>query len=181
MNRRAGGAPRNETMRYLWLVPLSYAALVIDTTWSDAARIGPVAPDVPLLAALAWALFDRDERAFLAAGAVMLAADLASPGRAGVGAGAMLVVAFALAALRRGFGHERLAARWALLVAAALAWTLAVGLAARCLGDVELDWSEVAWRAVGTALLTAAAALPVLMLLGWWGESARRCRAPDGV
>jgi len=124
---------------------------------------------------------DRNERAFLAAGAVMLAADLAAPGRVGLGAAAMLVVAFAVAALRRRVGVASLAARWTLFAAAALAWTLAVGLAGRCLGDVELNWSEVAWRAAAAALLTAAAALPALMLLGWLTESSCRFRVPDGA
>jgi rod shape-determining protein MreD len=163
-------------MRLLLLVPTVYAAAVLETSLADAISVGPLTPDLLALVAVAWILVTPGRWAFLAAGAIGLAADLVSPGRLGVGMASFLVVGYLLAKLRAKFEMDHLV--WqvpAVWVATSLA-ALGPAVASWLWGETSVPLPTLLVRAAGVGVYTTGVGLPVLMVLGWIREPFRARR-----
>jgi rod shape-determining protein MreD len=157
-------------MRVALLALFTYLAAVAETSLVDAIGIGGIAPDMLALVALVWLLTARGPWAFLAAGAIALVADLIAPGRIGVGAAWMLLVGYAVTRARMRLKVDHLAIQAPAVFAAVAVWAAGVGLTGRLVGDVSLPWWSVLSRSAGVGLYTAAASVPVLMVVGWIRE-----------
>jgi len=157
-------------MAILLFVILAYLAAVAQPTLVPLLRVGDAAPDLLALLAVVWALRTRSRYGFLGAGAIALAGDLISPGRIGLGAGWMLLVAFGLVwfQTRRRLCHPAL--QTAVVLVAVTLWAGALGLSCRAFGQVDTEIVVLLRGALATGVYTAGVALPVLMVLGWWNE-----------
>jgi rod shape-determining protein MreD len=157
----------------LLILPIVYAAALLETSLADVVRVGHVTPDLFALVAVVWLLLVPAERSFLVAGAIGLAADLIAPGRVGLGLACFLLVGYGVARLRARCELEHLVGRLAVVFAAAT--LLAAGLAAGrwLMGETSLPLSTMATRALGVGLYTAGVSLPVWMLIGWLREPLR--------
>lgn len=161
----------------LWVM-LVYLAAVAETAIAPLLRVGDTAPDLLALLAVVLALRWGNRYAFLGSGAIALAGDLISPGRVGLGAAWMLLVGFALGRFHRRWPLRHAPLQSAALLLAVAIWASGLGLSCRLLGAVETAIPTIICRAVYTGAYTAAVALPVLMVLGWWDE--RREPLPRG-
>jgi len=157
-------------MRFLVLIPIVYAAAVLETSLVDVLRIGNVTPDLLALTAIVWLLFANGPRAFLAAGAIALVGDPIAPGRLGVGMGWMLLVGYGVSQLRARVKCDHLVGQLTVTWAAVTIWATGVGLTGRLLGEVAMPASTILARAVGVGCYTAGVALPLLLAIGWIGE-----------
>ena len=160
-------------VRLLLLVPIVYAAAVLETSIGDVMLVGDVTPDLLALVAIVWLMTANGPRAFPVAGAVALVGDLIAPGHLGVGMAWMLLVGYALTRLRTRLKPDHLVVQVLTVAAAVTVWAAGVGLTGRLLGDVSLPWATLLARAAGVGLYTAAVGLPVLMVLGWIREPLR--------
>ena len=154
-------------MAYLLLIVFVYLAAVADTALGEVLRVGNVMPDLVALVAIAWLVLVRSRWAFLTAGAVALLGDLIAPGRIGVGAAWMLLVGFGLNWLAPRIRSRWMPVRLALVAAGLIVWCVGVAVTANALADTTLPLATLLARATGTAVYTAAVAVPVLMVAGW--------------
>ena len=154
-------------MRILALIPLIYAAAVLETSLADVVRVGRVGPDLLAVLAFVWLLTWPGCNALCIAGIVGLASDLISPGRIGPATACFLLV---------GYGVTRLRARIAIdhvLWQAAVVWAAvtlsALGLATGrwLLGEVLTAPSVLLMRSLGVGVYSAGVSLPLLMVIGW--------------
>jgi len=163
---------------------LVYAAAAGETALVDALAVRQVTPSLIALAALTWQLACPGPYAFLGAGAIALAGDLLVPGRIGLGAAAMLVVAYAVRRLRDRFRVEHYALQLPFVFAATSAWALGTsGL--RAVFDRSATGLAVFEQSLLVAAYTTALALPVLMVVAWvretssWGNAAGASAGAD--
>ena len=163
-------------MRYLLLVPIIYAAAVLQTSLAGVLCIGHVGPDLMALLAVIWLLTDSQPRAFVAAGAIGLVGDLIASGRVGLGMACFLLVGYALGRLRARLPADHLVGRVTIVLVAVSLTSLGIGTAGWLLGDPSPGLREIVARSVGVGIYTAGASLPVLMILGWISEPYRVSR-----
>jgi rod shape-determining protein MreD len=156
--------------RLLLLVLAAYAAAVAETALAGTLEIHQVAPSLIALAALAWPLVLPGPHAFLGAGVIALAGDLAAPGRIGAGAAAMLAVAYAVGRLQSRARIEHYLLQVAVLAAGTFAWAIASGLLRVLCGEVPFGLPSLLRHSFLVAAYTAAVALPVLMTVAWLRE-----------
>jgi rod shape-determining protein MreD len=161
-------------MRYLLLIPVVYAAAVVETSLGDVLAVGRVTPDLLALVAVLWVVTSRSRWAFLAAGAIGLASDLIAPGRLGVGMACFFLVGYGLAQLRAKLPTDHLAARVPVVAAAVTLLAALLATAHGLLGDVPGPLPPLVLRALGAGAYTAGLALPVLMILSWTGKPVPR-------
>jgi rod shape-determining protein MreD len=154
-------------MRFLLLAMAVYVAAVLQTTLVDGVRIGQSTPDLFLLAAIAWLLCGKERYGFLGAGLAGLAADLASPGRLGVGAAWLLLVGYAVSRVKVRFAVEHWTTQVPVVALATAVWAAAMGLTRWLSGEVAIGPAAVVQRALGVGLYTGAVSLPLLLVMGW--------------
>ncbi len=157
-------------MAILLLVILVYLAAVAETALVPLLRVGHTTPDLMALLAVVLALRWRNRYGFLGSGAIALVGDLISPGRVGLGAAWMLLLAFGLGRFQRRARLRHPAGQTAAVLLSVACWAGALGLSCRLLGPVEAGIATILCRAVYTGAYTAAVGLPALMVLGWWDE-----------
>jgi len=158
-------------MHILLLIPIVYAAAMLDTALGDVVRIGAIAPDLLAMTAVMWILLAGGPRAFLVAGAIALLADLIAPGPLGIGAAWMLLVGYPLCRLRKNVKIDNLAVRVAVVCVAVTLWATGVGLTGYLFSDIDTRPMTVVLRAGGVGIYTAAVSVPLFMVAGWIGES----------
>ncbi len=154
-------------MRAVWLFLAIYAAVAVETGLGDRLAIGRVAPDVAALVAVVWLLVSSGPAGLLGAGAAVLAADLVSAGRIGVGLFWMMPVALLVVRTRRWSALGGIAASGVIVFVAASLFAVATALTRWILGEVDAGLTEVLLRAVGVGCYTASLSLPVLLVLRW--------------
>jgi len=163
-------------MYILLLPPIVYAAAVLDTLLGDVLCIGSVAPDLLAMTAVAWILVAAGPRAFCVAGMIALVGDLIAPGQLGIGTAWMLVIGYGLCRLRGKLKTDNLSLRVLAVWVAVTLWAMGVGLSGCLLsgylfGQVATPVTTVFFRAAGVGVYTAAVSVPLLMVMGWIGES----------
>jgi rod shape-determining protein MreD len=154
-------------MWLLLLIPIVYAAAVLETSLADVIQVDCVAPDLLALVAVIWLLWSTGRWSFLTAGLIGLVGDLIAPGRVGLGMASFLCVGYALARFReKGRPHH--------LVWQVPAVCLAVTVLAACIatgrwlsGETSVALSTLLLRAVGVGVYTAGVSVPILMVVGW--------------
>jgi len=160
-------------VRLFLLLPILYAAAVLETSLADVLQVGHVAPDLLAMIAIVWVLLAAGPRAFLIAGAIGLLADLIAPGRVGPGLACYLLVGYAVGRLRTRFLPDhpvgQVATVW--VAVSVLASGLAIGR--WLLGETSLAPGLLLGRAVGVGVYTAGVSLPVLMIVHWIREPSR--------
>ena len=163
-------------MRLLLLVPIVYAAAVLQTSLADVISVGCVTPDLMALLAVIWVLVTTGRRTFLVAGAIGLAADLISPGHLGIGTASFLLVGYGLTRLRTKLDLEHLVWQvfWVGAAATVLATSQAIG--SWLLGETAVPLATLLVRALGVGLYTAGVSVPLVMLIGWIREPFRARR-----
>jgi len=157
-------------MAILLLLTLVYLAAVAETTLVPLLRVGGAAPELLALLAVIVALRTRSRYGFLVPGLIVLAGDLTAPGRIGLGTAWMLLVAFVLVRWRAGSRLRRFPAQLAVVPVAVGTWAVGLSMTCRLLGEIEGGMRAILSNALGGAIYTAAVALPVLMVLGWWDD-----------
>jgi rod shape-determining protein MreD len=155
-------------MRFVSLVTAAYVALAFDAALVDLIAVDRVVPDLLAIVALVWLLScPASAQAVVAAAAIGLAADLAAGGRIGAGMASFACVGYAATKLRTKIDTDHPLVQTALTWPAATAIALAVAVAR--VADGEL--ATPAWAAIVRSLFvggyTAAASLPVWMVLSW--------------
>jgi len=162
----------------LLLLPIVYAATVIQTSLVDVIQVGRVAPDLLALVAVVWLLVTGGPRAFLVAGAIGLGADLISPGRVGPGMACFLLAGYVVTWLRKRLPLDQLVWQVVVVGLAVTVLELSTGAARWLLGESTLAGRTLLWRAAGVGIYTAGISLPICMVLGWLREPylARRRR-----
>jgi rod shape-determining protein MreD len=157
----------------LLLLPIVYAAAVLETSLTDAIRVGYVTPDLLALVAVIWILVTTGRRTFLVAGAIGLAADLISPGRLGAGMASFLLVGYGLTRLRTKLELEHLL--WQVPLVGVSTTVLAAGQAmgSWLLGETAVPLTTLLVRALGVGVYTTGVAVPLLMVIGWVREPYR--------
>ncbi len=158
-------------MYILLLLPIVYAAAVLDTLLGDALRIGSVAPDLLAMTAVVWMLVAAGPRSFCVAGMIALVGDLIAPGQLGIGTAWMLLIGYGLCRLRGYFVTGNLPLRVLAVWVAVTLWAMGVGLSGCLLGQVATPVTTVLCCAAGVGVYTAALSLPLLMVIGWIRES----------
>lgn len=161
-------------MRVLMLIPLIYLAAVLETSLADVIRVGQVGPDLLALVAMAWLLTATGQRSFLAAGAVGLASDLASPGRTGLAAACFLLVGYGVQRLRARLAIKHAAGQVAVVWAAVTLISTALALGRWLLGEAVAPPRVLLVRSLGVGVYTAGVSLPLWMVMAWLREP--RCR-----
>jgi rod shape-determining protein MreD len=156
-------------MRYLLLAIGVFVAAVLQTSLVDDVRIGAVTPDLFLLVAMVWLFSGNGQYGFLGAGAVGLAADLASPGRLGIGAAWLLLVGYVLNRIMVRLALEHWTTQVPAVVLATAVWAAGMGLTRWLLGEVVIGPLAIFQRALGVGLYTGAISLPLLLALSWTG------------
>jgi rod shape-determining protein MreD len=149
---------------------LVYAAAVGETAMVDALAVRQVAPSLIALAALTWQLAWPGPYAFLGAGVIALAGDLFVPGRIGLGAAAMLIVAYATGRLRDRLRIEHYAWQIPLIFAATSVWATGSGVLRAMFGEAAVGVAMLG-QSLLVGVYTALLALPVLMVLAWLRET----------
>jgi rod shape-determining protein MreD len=157
-------------MRYLLLVPIIYIAAVLQTSLGGLLSVGHVGPDLMALAAIVWLLYDSQPRAFLAAAAIGLVADLIAPGRVGLGMACFLLVGYAVCRLRTKLPAEHLVGRATIILIAVGLISMAIGCVGPLLGQASPGLSQVVARSIGVGVYTAGISIPLLMIAGWISE-----------
>ena len=163
-------------MRTLLLVPIVYAATVIQTSLADVVQVGRATPDLLALVAIVWLLTAGGSRGFLAAGAIGLWADLISPGRVGPGMACFLLVGYAVSLLRRRMPLDHLVWQVAVVGLAVTVLEISIGTGRWLLDESTLAGQTLLWRAAGVGAYTAGISLPVFMVLGWLRQPRLRRR-----
>jgi hypothetical protein len=163
-------------MYILLLLPIVYAAAVLDTLLGNVLHIGSVAPDLLAMTAVVWILVAAGPRAFCVAGMIALVGDLIAPGQLGIGTAWMLLIGYGLCRLRGYFVTGNLPLRVLAVWVAVTLWAIGVGLSGYLLsgyllGQVATPVTTVLCRAAGVGVYTAALSLPLLMVIGWIRES----------
>ena len=160
-------------MRLFLLLPILYAAAVLETSLADVIQVGHVTPDLLAMIAILWVLLAAGPRTFLVAGAIGLVADLIAPGRVGLGLACYLLVGYAVYRLRARFLPDhplwQVATVW--VAVSVLASGLAIGR--WLLAETSLPPGVLLGRAAGVGVYTAGASLPVLMIIHWIREPSR--------
>jgi rod shape-determining protein MreD len=159
-----------------------YAAAAGETALVDALEVRQVAPSLIALAAIAWPLVSSSPYAFLAAGVIALAGDLLAPGRIGLGAAAMLLVAYGVGRLRQRMSVEHYALQVPLVFAATAVWGASTGVLRSIAGESAVGGWTLLGQSLWVGAYTAALALPLLMVVAWLREpsSAQLRRAEGG-
>jgi cell shape-determining protein MreD len=119
---------------------------------------------------MSWLLAGSGRYGFLGAGLVGLVADLAGPGRLGIGAAWLLVIGYAMSHVKARFGLEHWTTQVPAVALAAAVWVLAAGLTRWLAGEIAIAPPAIFHRALGVGLYTGAAGLPCFMVLGWVSE-----------
>jgi len=163
-------------MQRLSILPLVYAAAVLQTSLADAISVGHVTPDLMALLAVIWILVTTGRRAFLVAGAIGLVADLISPGHLGVGMASFLLVGYGLARLRTKLAIEHLVGQVFCVGAATTVLVTTQAIGSWLSGDTAVPLATLLVRALGVGLYTAGVSVPLLMLIGWIREPFRARR-----
>lgn len=156
--------------RILLLIPIVYAAAVVDTSLGEVVQIGRVAPDMLALVAMVWLLVAGRPREFLVAGAVGLFGDLISPGRVGLGMACYLAVGYAVVRLRGRALLEPLLGQIAVVWLSVTAIAASMALGHWLLGEAPGPLPALLARSCGVGAYTAAVAIPLLMVIGWVRE-----------
>lgn len=154
-------------LSYGLLICGAYLSVVLDTALAPAWTIGSAAPDLLALTALSWTAVSRRSRAYLAAAALGLLADLNATGRLGVGMACFALVAYLLASAQPQLGRLPVWLKAAALAPAIAAQTLAIGLMRKVLGEIDLGIATMAVRCLAVGGYTAAVSLPLLMVCEW--------------
>jgi len=162
--------------RWLFLVPIVYAVAVVQTSLADAIRVGHVTPDLMALLAVVWVLVDPGRRAFLAAGAIGLAADLISPGPLGVGMASFLLAGYGVARLRTRRDLEHVVAQVLCVGAATSVLATGQAIGSWLPGHTAVPLGTLLVRALGVGLYTAGVSVPLLLVIGWIREPHRARR-----
>lgn len=157
-------------MRFLILLPLLYAAAIVETSLADVIRVGHVTPDLLALVAIIWLLLVPGPRAFLAAGAIGLASDLIAPGRVGLAAACFLLVGYAVTRTRAKSRAEHLVWQVVMVWVAVTALAVALATGKWLLGEAPVALSILLPRALGVGMYTAGLSLPLLMVIRWIRE-----------
>ena len=160
--------------RGLLLLPLLYAAAVIQTSLGDLMRVGRAEPDLLALAAVAWLLAAAGPRAFLVAGAIGLLEDLLAPGRVGLAAACFLTVGYGLTRLRASLPLYHLVLQLPVMLLSLTVLALAQTLGRWLAGETAADLGPLAVQALGVGLYTSGVGLPVLMVTGCIREARRK-------
>jgi len=183
----AGGGPRgnarretllfSDIMRIFALIPLVYAAAVLETSLADVVRVGRVGPDLLAVLAFVWLLAWPGSSVFWIAGVVGLASDLISPGRIGPAAACFLLVGYGVAWLRARITIDHVL--WHTVVVWAAVSLSAAGLAMGrwLLGEVPAAPSVLLVRSLAVGVYSAGVSLPLLMVLGWMRQPMEGLRA----
>lgn len=158
-------------MQYVLLLPILYLAAALETSLGSVVRVGRATPDVLALAAVVWLLAVGGPRGFLVVGAIGLLGDLIAPGHVGLGMASFLLVGYALSRLGTKLPLDHLVVRVAVVFAAVTLTTLGTGCGRWLIGEPALPAATLFSLAAGVGVYTAGVSLPVLMVLGWIGQS----------
>jgi len=159
-------------VRLLLVGLIASAAVLAETSLADAMEIRQVVPSLIALAALAWQLACPGPYTFLASGAIALVGDLFAPGRVGLGAASMLLVAYAAGRVAQRLRIDHFVLQVPIVLVGTAAWVLSTGLLRWLSGDASISPLVLLRQAPAVAAYTAAVALPVLMVVGWMREAA---------
>ncbi len=161
-------------MGLILLMPVLYAAAVLQTSLVDLLEVGRVAPDLVALAAVMWLLTAAPgPKTLLVAGAIGFLEDLVSPGCTGPGMICFLLVGYAVVRVRSRFALDQVAWQVSVVWLAVTALALGLAVARWLLGELSLGLRAAAVGACGVGVYTAGVSLPVAMVLGWIVESRR--------
>ena len=160
-------------MRFLLLAAILYAAAVLETSLGDVIQVGHVTPDLLAMIAVIWVLLVAGPRAFLAAGAIGLVADLIAPGRVGPAVVCFMLVGYAVNRLRTKLPPDQLLGQVATVWAAVTVLTVSLAVGRWLLGETPVGLGTLLGRAAGVGVYTAGVSLPVLMIVGWVREPFR--------
>lgn len=161
-------------MRWMLLLPILYAAAVLETALADVIRVGHVTPDLLAMIAMIWVLSGGGPRRFLTAGAIGLVADLIAPGRPGLALAGFLLAGYLVTRLRARFPLDHPVGQVATLWLAVTLLTSGLAMGRWLLGETPIAPGVLLCRAVGVGVYTAGVSLPVLMVISWIREPARR-------
>jgi len=154
-------------IRVFLLLPVLYCVAIVETSLGSAMCVGHVGPDLAALVAVVCVWLSPRPRAFLAAGAVGLAADLVSPGPIGMAAACFLLAGYCLGRLRAQCPWDNLPVRVAATFGFVAVVSLALALGQWLLGEAAPSLGTLLGRALGVAVYTAGVSLPCWMVLGW--------------
>ena len=149
------------------LIPLAYAATVLETWLSLHGHSAINSINLLMLIAFAWLIPCGGPYAFVTAGFVGLIADLNHPAPLGIEMAIYATIAYAVLWLRRQFNAERLPAQLALFSFAVIAITAAEALAAICLHQTNVSRVAILQHIASASMLTSLAALPILWAIHW--------------
>ena len=154
-------------LSYGLLICGAYLSVVLDTALAPAWTIGAAAPDLLALTALSWTAVGSRSRAYLAAAAIGLLADLNATGRLGVGMACFALVAYLMTSLRPQLGRLPVWLKAAALAPAIAVQAFGIGLTRKLLGEVDLGMAPMVMRCLAVGAYTAAISLPLLMVSEW--------------
>ena len=150
-----------------FLIPLAYAATVLETWLSIHWQSGVASVNLFLLIAFAWLIPRGGPYAFVTAGLVGLIADLNHSAPLGIEMAIYAVIAYTVLWLRRQFNAERLPAQLALFVSATIVITTAEAITAICLHESKMSLGAILQRVALVSLFTSIAALPIFFWIHW--------------
>jgi cell shape-determining protein MreD len=119
--------------------------------------------------AFAWLANARGRYAFLVAALVGLASDLSSSAPLGIGMTTFAVMGYAVIFLRQNLHLEGAVARLGIVWLGTTSICLLQGVALRLMGNLALPWATLIERAALVGLYTTGLAIPLLMMLQWFG------------
>lgn len=164
-------------MRYAIIAILVYLAVALQTVFADVIQIGRIAPQIPVLVAVAVLLLHRGNGALLIVAAVGLLEDTLWPGRLGIAMTWYLLLGWGLVEVAERFDLRPLGRRVAASGAFACLLALGVGATRSVLGEATAGLAWIAASAAAIGLYTAAAAVLFWFVLGWAESAYCRRRA----
>jgi len=164
-------------VRWVLLLPILYAAAVLQTAAGDLLRIGAVEPNLLALTAIVWLIVVPGPRMFLVAGAIGLLEDLLTTGPVGLGMGCFLMVGYALGRLQTQIRVDHLAIQIAAVLVGASLIAVAQAVGFWLSSETPAVLAVLLVRALGVGAYTAGMSIPVLMVLGWLRETRKKADA----
>jgi rod shape-determining protein MreD len=149
------------------LIPLVYAATVLETWLSFHWQSGVASVNLLLLIAFTWLIPCGGPYAFVTAGLVGLISDLNHSAPLGIEMAIYAAIAYTVLWLRSQFNAERLPAQLALFFSATIVITTAEAITAICLRECKISLSAMLQRIALVSLCTTIAALPILFSIHW--------------
>lgn len=158
-------------MSSLLLIPMIYLAAVLETWLAPRWQVRGITPDLVALAALAWLSRSKSRYGFLMVALAGFAADFSSSAPLGLGMATFAVVGYAIIFLRQNLHLENILAQLLLVGLGATAICLLQSVVLRLVDRIAMPWQTLAERAALVGLYTTAVAIPLLIVLRWFGAN----------